>query len=46
MESPITTGIEPNEFLPTLLRFKAMDLMTRMERNYCDHWDELKAELK
>jgi hypothetical protein len=22
-----------------------MDLMTRMERNYRDHWDELKTEL-
>jgi hypothetical protein len=45
MASPVTTGVDPKEFLPTLLRFKAMDLMTRMERNYRDHWEELKQEL-
>lgn len=45
MAGPIVTGVQTQEFLPTLFRFKAMELMTRMESGYMDHWDELKAEL-
>jgi len=46
MTAPIVTGVQPHEIFPTMLRFKAMDLMTRIERNYNDHWEELKEELK
>ena len=46
MMSSKVTSVEPKEHLSTLFRFKAMDLMTRMERNYRDSWDALKAELE
>jgi len=46
MAGPIVGGVQPNEMLPTLLRFKAMDLMSRMESNYMDHWVDLSVELE
>jgi len=46
MAGPIVGGVQPSEMLPTLLRFKAMDLMSRMESDYMDHWKKLKVELK
>jgi len=46
MAGPITSGVQAHEFLPTLLRFEAMDLMSRMEKDYNDCWDALKAELE
>jgi len=45
MTDPIVSGLKPQEFFPTVLRFKAMDLMSRMESNYNDSWDALKDEL-
>jgi hypothetical protein len=45
LTDPIVTGVQPHEFMPTVLRFKAMDMMSRMESSYHDSWDDLKAEL-
>jgi len=45
MTDPIVKDIQPHEFFPTVLRFKAMDMMTRMEKNYHDSWEDLKTEL-
>jgi hypothetical protein len=45
MTTPMVTGIQPQVILPTMFRFKAMNLMTRIERDYRDHWESLKKEL-
>jgi len=45
MAGPIVVGVQPQEMLPTLLRFKAMDLMSRMESDYMDRWVYLRVEI-
>lgn len=45
MTSNVVTGVDPKEMLPTIFRFKAMELLTKIESTYHDHWDQLKQEL-